>query len=60
MALFAIINLVIFSTVVAYFAVRLGHNFWVFFILSLLLSPILGGLILAIYDYYKIFMKGRV
>jgi hypothetical protein len=48
------------SSVIGYFAFRLGHNFWVFFILSLLLSPILGGLILAIYDYYKVFMKGRI
>jgi hypothetical protein len=59
MALFYIINLIVLSSVVGYFAFRLGYNFWVFFILSLLLSPILGGLILAIYDYYNVFMKGK-
>jgi hypothetical protein len=51
---------VILSTVVAYFAYRLGHNPWVFFIISILLSPILGSLLLAIWDYYKNFIKGRV
>jgi hypothetical protein len=60
MALFYIINLIVLSSVIGYFAFRLGHNFWVFFILSLLLSPILGGLILAIYDYYKVFAKGKI
>jgi hypothetical protein len=59
MALFYIINLIVLSSVVGYFAFRLGHSFWMFFILSLLLSPILGGLILAIYDYYNVFMKGK-
>jgi len=60
MALFAIINLVVFSTVIAYFAVRLANNFWIFFILFLILSPILGALFLAIWDYYKFFIKGKV
>ena len=57
MALFYLINLIILSSVVGYFAWRLGKNFWLFFILSLLFSPIIGGLALAIYDYYTIFIK---
>jgi len=59
MSLMLIINLVILSTVVAYFAYRLGHNPWIFFGLSIFLSPILGSLLLAIWDYYKNFIKGR-
>jgi len=51
--------MVILATVVAYFAYRLGHNPWIFFGISILLSPILGGLLLAIWDYYKNFIKGR-
>jgi len=57
--LFYIINLIVLSSVVGYFAWRLEKNFWVFFIISLLFSPILGGLFLAIYDYYTIFLKGK-
>jgi uncharacterized membrane-anchored protein len=59
MTLFYIINLIVLSSVVGYFAFRLGKNFWVFFIISLLLSPIVGGLFLAIYDYYTTFLKGN-
>jgi len=59
MALFYLINIVILSSVVGYFAFRLGKNFWVFFIISLLLSPIVGGLFLAIYDYYTTYIKGN-
>ena len=59
MSLFLIINMVILATVVAYFAYRLGHNPWIFFGISILLSPILGSLLLAIWDYYKNFIKGR-
>jgi hypothetical protein len=60
MLIFYIINLIVLASVVGYFAFRLGYNFWIFFILSLLLSPIVGGLFLAVYDYYKTFMKGRL
>jgi hypothetical protein len=59
MALFYLLNLIALSSVVGYFAWRLGKNFWVFFIISMLLSPILGGLFLAIYDYYTTFLKGN-
>jgi len=59
MTLFYLVNLIILSSVVGYFAFRLGKNFWVFFIISLLLSPILGALFLAIYDYYTIYIKGK-
>ena len=57
MVLFYLINLIILSTVVGYFAFRLGKNFWVFFIISLILSPILGALFLAIYDYYTVYIR---
>ena len=59
MGLFYLINIIVLSSVVGYFACRLGKNFWVFFIISLLLSPIVGGLFLAIYDYYTTFLKGN-
>ncbi|GAB6044653.1 hypothetical protein JCM11957_02510 [Caminibacter profundus] len=59
MGLMLLINLIILSSVVAYFAYRLGHNTWVFFIISILLSPIIGGLTLAIWDYYKTYIKAR-
>jgi len=58
MTLFYLINIIVLSSVVGYFAWRLGKNFWIFFIMSLLLSPIVGALVLAIYDYYTIFLKG--
>jgi len=54
-----IINLIILSTVVGYFAFRLGHNPWIFFIISVILSPILGSLFLAIWDYYNVYIKGN-
>lgn len=57
MILFYLINLIILSSVVGYFAFRLGKNFWVFFIISLILSPVVGGLFLAIYDYYTIYIR---
>ncbi len=60
MSLMVLINLIILSSVVAYFAYRLGHNHWVFLIISLVLSPIVGSLLLAIWDYYKTFIKGRL
>ena len=59
MGLFYLINIIVLSSVVGYFAWRLNKNFWVFFIISLLLSPIVGGLFLAIYDYYTTFLKGN-
>jgi len=59
MALFYLINIAILSSVVGYFAWRLGKNFWVFFVISLLLSPVVGGLMLAVYDYYTVFIKGK-
>ncbi|WP_457560019.1 hypothetical protein [Caminibacter sp.] len=60
MSFMIILNLIILSSVVAYFSYRLGHNPWIFFGISLILSPILGSLLLAIWDYYKTFIKGRV
>ncbi|GAB6073467.1 hypothetical protein [Nautilia lithotrophica] len=59
MTLFYLVNIIVLSSVVGYFAFRLGKNFWVFFIISLLLSPVVGGLFLAIYDYYTTFLKGN-
>jgi len=59
MGFMIIVNLIVLSSVVGYFAYRLGYNFWLFFIFSILLSPILGALILAIWDYYNVFLKGR-
>jgi len=60
MGLMGIVYYVILATVVAYFAFRLGHNPWIFFGLSVVFSPILGSLFLAIWDYYVNFIKGRV
>jgi len=59
MVLFYLLNIIILSSVVGYFAWRLEKNFWVFFIISLLFSPVVGGLLLAVYDYYTIFWKGK-
>jgi len=59
MSLMSIVVFIILSSVIAYFAYRLGHNPWVFFGISVLFSPIFGGLILAIWDYYKNFIKGK-
>jgi len=55
-----IINYLIFITVVGYFAFRLGHNVMIFVIISILFSPIIGFLFLAIWDYYQNFIKGKV
>ncbi|QCT94879.1 hypothetical protein FE773_06675 [Caminibacter mediatlanticus TB-2] len=59
MSIMLIINLVILASVVGYFAYRLGHNPWIFFGISIILSPIVGSLLLAIWDYYKNFIKGN-
>ncbi|MEO1923321.1 MAG: hypothetical protein ABGX25_02235 [Nautiliaceae bacterium] len=59
MSLMFLINVIVLSVVVAYFAYRLGYNHWVFLIISLLFSPIIGSLLLALWDYYKTFIKGR-
>jgi len=54
-----LINVIVLSVVVAYLAYRLGYNHWVFLIISLLFSPVIGSLLLALWDYYKTFIKGR-
>ena len=60
MGIWFILNYVVLSSIVAYFAYRLGYNFWIFAIIALLLSPIVGFLSLAIWDYYNTFIKGKV
>lgn len=60
MGVWFLINYVILISIVVYFAYRLGHNVWIFGIISLLLSPVVGFLFLAIWDYYKNFLKGRL
>jgi len=60
MNMWFLINYLIFISVVGYFAFRLGHNVWVFVIISVLFSPVVGFLALAIWDYYKNFIKGRI
>jgi len=59
MSLMFLINVIVLSVVVAYLAYRLGYNHWVFLIISLLFSPVIGSLLLALWDYYKTFIKGR-
>jgi len=51
MNMWFLINYLIFISVVGYFAFRLGHNVWVFVIISVLFSPVVGFLALAIWDY---------
>ena len=60
MGIWFLINYIILSSVVVYFAYRLNHNVWIFLAISLLLSPIVGFLSLAIWDYYQNFIKGKV
>ena len=60
MGIWFLINYVILTTIVAYFAYRLGYNIWVFGLIALFLSPVMGFLSLAIWDYYKTFIKGKI
>ena len=59
MGIWLLINYIVLTTAVIYFAYRLGYNIWVFAIISLIFSPIVGFLSLAIWDYYQTFMKGN-
>ncbi len=58
MGIWFIINYIMLATIVAYFAYRLGYNMWVFGLIALFLSPVVGFLFLAIWDYYQTYIKG--
>ncbi len=60
MGIWFLINYIMLSTIVAYFAYRLGYNLWIFGLIALFLSPVVGFLFLAIWDYYKTFIKGKI
>jgi len=60
MGIWILINYVMLATIVAYFAYRLGYNMWIFGIIALLFSPVVGFLLLAIWDYYQTFIKGKI
>jgi len=60
MNMWFLINYLIFISVVGCFAFMLGHNVWVFVVIYVLFSPVVGFLALAIWDYYKNFIKGRI
>ncbi len=60
MNIWILINYVMLATIVAYFAYRLGYNMWIFGLIALFLSPVIGFLALAIWDYYKTFIKGKI
>lgn len=51
---------IILSSAIAYLSFRLNYNPWIFLLISLLFSPVIGIFALATWDYYKTFIKGRV
>ncbi len=60
MNIWFLLNYLILVSVVVYFAYRLGYNIWIFGIIALVLSPVVGFLALAIWDYYQNFIKGKI
>ncbi len=51
---------IVMASAIAYLAFRLNYNPWIFLIISVIFSPVMGLLSLATWDYYKTFIKGRV
>jgi len=60
MGIWFLINYIMLATIVAYFSYRLGYNLWIFGIIAIVLSPVVGFLALAIWDYYQTFIKGKI
>jgi hypothetical protein len=55
-----IIIWIVMASAIAYLSFRLNYNPWVFLLISVLLSPVIGLFSLATWDYYKTYIKGKV